>query len=99
MNLSDRPRLERVVLVPPVAIRRLGFSRRQLEYWAKTGLVVPALRTPGGHARYSGDEIAALEVVRVLLDGEVSLQRIRRVLPGLMQLLNGRVFHVEANPT
>ena len=33
----------------------LDLSRRQLQYWAKTGLIEPSERTPGGHHRYSFD--------------------------------------------
>ncbi|MCH8274803.1 MAG: MerR family DNA-binding transcriptional regulator, partial [Armatimonadetes bacterium] len=31
----------------------LNLSRRQLQYWAKTGLIEPSARTRGGHHRYS----------------------------------------------
>ena len=45
-------------------VELLDLSRRQLQYWAKTGLIVPSARTPGGHHRYSFDDLVALTVTR-----------------------------------
>jgi DNA-binding transcriptional MerR regulator len=65
----------------------LGISRRQLQYWAKTGLVVPSARTPGGHHRYAFADLVALKAAKRLIDAGVSVQRIRRSVEALAQRL------------
>jgi len=64
-------------------VRALGLSRRQVQYWAKTGLVVPSARTPGGHHRYSFADLVALKTAKRLIDAGVSLQSIRRSVEAL----------------
>ena len=64
-------------------VRALGLSRRQVQYWAKTGLVVPSARTPGGHHRYSFADLVALKTAKRLIDAGVSLQTIRRSVEAL----------------
>ncbi len=41
------------------ATQILGISRRQLQYWAKTDLVRPSQRSPGGHHRYTFQDLVA----------------------------------------
>src|SRR5438128_11619702 len=63
-----------------VAARAAGISYRQLDYWARTGLVEPSVRgaTGSGTQRlYSFRDILVLKVVKRLLDTGVSLQQIR----------------------
>ena len=64
-----------------------GLSTRQLGYWRKTGLVVPAVRTNGGHARYTFTDLIALRAAKRLLDANISLQRIRKCLQSLTGFL------------
>jgi len=68
-------------------VRLIGVSRRQLRYWAETDLVRPRSRTPGGHARYAFEDLVALKTAKRLLDAGVSLQRIRKSIGALRQLL------------
>jgi len=70
-------------------VRALGLSRRQLHYWARTGLVVPSARTPGGHHRYSFADLVALQATKRLIDAGISVQRIRRSVEALAQRLPG----------
>ncbi len=65
----------------------LGLSRRQLQYWAKTGLIEPSARTPGGHHRYSFDDLVALKATKRLIDAGVSVQKIRKSVRALQELL------------
>lgn len=65
----------------------LGISRRQLQYWAQTGLVAPSRQTPGGHGRYSFEDLVALKTAKRLIDAGVSVQRIRSSILGLQRLL------------
>ena len=64
----------------PVACAAAGITYRQLDYWARTGLVEPSIRpaTGSGTQRlYSFRDILVLKVVKRLLDTGVSLQNIR----------------------
>lgn len=65
----------------------LGISRRQLQYWAQTGLVAPSHQTPGGHGRYSFEDLVALKAAKRLIDAGVSVQRIRSSIFALRRLL------------
>jgi len=65
----------------------LWISRRQLQYWAQTELVLPSARTPGGHRRYSFEDLVALKATKRLIDAGVSLQRIRKSIQSLRRTL------------
>ena len=65
----------------------LGISRRQLQYWAQTALVAPSRQTPGGHGRYSFEDLVALKAAKRLIDAGVSVQRIRSSIDALKKLL------------
>lgn len=57
-----------------------GISYRQLDYWARTGLVEPSVRsaTGSGTSRlYGFRDILVLKIVKRLLDAGISLQNIR----------------------
>ena len=67
----------------PIAHRVAGITYRQLDYWARTGLVVPEVRTAGGSGTqrlYSFRDILLLKVVKRLLDVGISLQQIRAAI-------------------
>src|SRR5690625_7787320 len=64
----------------PTACRAAGITYRQLDYWARTGLVEPRIRNASGSGSqrlYSFRDILVLKVVKRLLDTGVSLQQIR----------------------
>lgn len=65
----------------------VGLSRRQMQYWDLTGLVTPSVRTSGGHARYTFEDLVAYKTAKKLLDAGVSLQRIRRVMVRIREIL------------
>ncbi len=67
-------------------VELLGVSRRQLQYWAKTRLIEPSARTPGGHHRYSFADLVALKATKRLIDGGVSVQKIRQSVGALQNL-------------
>ncbi|WP_051224007.1 MerR family transcriptional regulator [Pseudoclavibacter soli] len=63
-----------------VAANAAGISYRQLDYWARTGLVVPAIRSAhgsGSQRLYGFRDILVLKLVKRLLDTGISLQQIR----------------------
>ena len=65
----------------------IGITARQLQYWQKTGLIVPSRRTPGGQARYSFQDLISCKTAKRLLDAGVPLQRIRKSVQSLQQML------------
>lgn len=65
----------------------LGISRRQLQYWAQTDLVVPSGKTRGGHHRYSFEDLVALKATKQLIDAGVSVQKIRKSIATLTDIL------------
>jgi DNA-binding transcriptional MerR regulator len=70
----------------PTACSAASITYRQLDYWARTELVVPSIRTAtgsGSQRLYSFKDILVLKVVKRLLDAGVSLQNIRAAVDGL----------------
>jgi DNA-binding transcriptional MerR regulator len=65
----------------------VGLTRRQMQYWDRTGLVTPGTRTQGGHARYTFEDLVAYKTAKKLLDAGVSLQRIRKVMTRIREIL------------
>jgi DNA-binding transcriptional MerR regulator len=63
-----------------------GITYRQLDYWARTGLVEPGIRTASGSGTqrlYGFRDILVLKIVKRLLDAGVSLQNIRTAVEHL----------------
>ena len=70
----------------PTACSAAGITYRQLDYWARTGLVEPSVRPAhgsGSQRLYSFRDILVLKVVKRLLDTGVSLQQIRTAVSHL----------------
>jgi DNA-binding transcriptional MerR regulator len=72
----------------PTACAAAGITYRQLDYWARTGLVEPSVRSAeglsgGGQRLYAFRDILVLKVVKRLLDAGVSLQSIRAAVAHL----------------
>jgi len=65
------------------AARLTGCSRSQLEYWARTELVLPS-DSSARVRRYAFRDLVALRVVRSLLDAGLSLTKVRRALSYLL---------------
>ncbi|HET6727874.1 MAG TPA: MerR family transcriptional regulator [Jiangellaceae bacterium] len=67
----------------PTACAAAGITYRQLDYWARTGLVEATVRPASGsgtHRLYSFRDILVLKIVKRLLDTGVSLQQIRQAV-------------------
>jgi DNA-binding transcriptional MerR regulator len=72
----------------PTACAAAGITYRQLDYWARTDLVVPSVRSAAGSGSqrlYSFKDILVLKVVKRLLDTGVSLHNIRLAVDTLRQ--------------
>jgi DNA-binding transcriptional MerR regulator len=70
----------------PTACAAAGITYRQLDYWARTGLVEPSVRPAYGSGTqrlYSFRDVVVLKIVKRLLDAGVSLQNIRAAVKHL----------------
>ena len=74
----------------PTVCRLTGVTYRQLDYWARTGLVTPSI-TPatgsGSKRRYSYSDVLEVKVIKSLLDSGVSLARARQAVECLRNAL------------
>jgi len=71
-----------------LAARAAGISYRQLDYWARTGLVEPTIRGAAGSGSqrlYGFRDILVLKLVKRLLDTGISLQQIRTAVEQLRE--------------
>ena len=90
---DDLPEAERPGAAPedvgyrgPTACSAAGITYRQLDYWARTGLVEPGVREASGSGTqrlYSFRDILVLKIVKKLLDAGISLQNIRTAISSL----------------
>ena len=72
----------------PQVCKLIGISYRQLDYWARTGLLRPSVadaRGSGTKRLYSYRDLLELKVIKQLLDAGVSLQSARRAVDCLRQ--------------
>ena len=73
----------------PTVCKIVGISYRQLDYWARTGLVEPSYRRAEGSGTqrlYSFDDVVRIKVVKRLLDTGVSLQKVRLAVDELRRM-------------
>lgn len=67
----------------PQVCSLVGITYRQLDYWARTGLIKPSIQSAHGSGtqrRYSFTDIVQLKVVKRLLDAGMSLKKIRSAM-------------------
>ena len=75
--------LDEVGFRGPQVCSIVGITYRQLDYWARTGLMHPSIseaRGSGSQRRYSYSDLVQLKVIKRLLDSGVSLQAARRAI-------------------
>ena len=73
----------------PEVTKIVGISYRQLDYWARTGLVRPSVKDAQGSGTqrlYSFQDLAVLKLIKRMLDSGVNLQQIRRAMATLKEL-------------
>ncbi len=81
-----RPLPEDIGYRGPVACSAADITYRQLDYWARTGLVEPSIRTASGSGSqrlYAFRDILVLRIVKRLIDTGVSLPNIRAAVKHL----------------
>jgi DNA-binding transcriptional MerR regulator len=102
-NDEDKPRVEalsrsqRDMTEPgfrgPTVIKLVGITYRQLDYWARTGLVTPSVRAAdrsGTQRLYSFTDVVELRIIKRLLDANVSLRQIRSAIGYLRKESGGK---------
>jgi DNA-binding transcriptional MerR regulator len=73
----------------PEVCKVVGITYRQLDYWARTGLVTPSVRDAQGSGTqrlYSFHDLVTLRVIKNLLDTGISLQRVRKAVDHLKSM-------------
>lgn len=71
------------------AMEAADITYRQLDYWARTGLVVPSVRPAkgsGSQRLYSFRDILVLKTVKRLLDLGISLQNVKAAINALREM-------------
>lgn len=64
----------------PQVCKLVGITYRQLDYWARTGLITPSMQAAHGSGSqrvYSFTDVVQLKVIKNLLDAGMSLKKIR----------------------
>ena len=67
----------------PQVCKLIGITYRQLDYWARTGLLRPSIadaKGSGTQRLYAYTDVLELKVIKQLLDGGISLQRARKAV-------------------
>ncbi|WP_244375994.1 MerR family transcriptional regulator [Streptomyces ficellus] len=80
------PATETIGYRGPTACAAAGITYRQLDYWARTGLVEPSVRPAYGSGTqrlYSFRDVVVLKIVKRFLDTGVALQNIRTAVQHL----------------
>jgi DNA-binding transcriptional MerR regulator len=78
----------------PTVCRLTGVTYRQLDYWARTGLVTPSLipaRGSGSKRSYSYGDVLEVKVIKSLLTSGVSLSRARQAVECLRRSLGADI--------
>jgi DNA-binding transcriptional MerR regulator len=81
----------------PTAVAVAGVTLRQLDYWARAGLVEPSIRAAGGQGTqrlYGFRDILVLKVIKRLLDTGISLHQIRAAVKHLREKGSGDLAEV-----
>jgi len=84
----DAPTTETDGFGGPQVCQLVGITYRQLDHWARTGLLRPSLAEAQGSGTkrlYSYRDVLELKVIKRLIDGGVSLQSARRAVGCLRQ--------------
>jgi len=72
----------------PQVCKIVGITYRQLDYWARTGLLRPSItdaRGSGTQRCYSYSDVLDLKVIKRLLDAGISLRQARRAVECLRE--------------
>ncbi len=72
---------------PKEVVKIIGISYRQIQYWDKTNFIRPSYRSHGKYRQYTFSDLVQMKVAKMLRDRDVSIQRLRKIIKGLRDLL------------
>ena len=72
---------------PKEVAKLVNISYRQIQYWDKTNFIRPSYRRRGKYRLYTFSDLIQLKVARCLRDHEFSIQRLRKTIVSLKNLL------------
>jgi DNA-binding transcriptional MerR regulator len=72
---------------PKEVVKIVGISYRQIQYWDKTSFIRPSYRSHGKYRQYTFSDLVQMKVAKMLRDREVSIQRLRKIIKMLRDLL------------
>ncbi len=67
----------------PQACKIVGITYRQLDYWTRTGLVVPSIQAANGSGTqrlYSFNDLLQMKVIKSLTDAGADLRKVRQAI-------------------
>ena len=73
--------------IPREVAKIIGISYRQLQYWDKTRFIRPSYRRRGKYRLYVFSDLALLMFAKLLRESSVSIQRMRKLVQTLRELL------------
>jgi DNA-binding transcriptional MerR regulator len=71
-------------------VRITGFTERQLDYWARQGIVIPSVQQshgPGSRRLYAIEDLVQLNFIRQLKRHDWSTQKIREAIVRLREVM------------
>lgn len=89
--------MTKMIFGKKVVVALTGVSYKQLDHWAITGVLRPAVRAAtgkGSRREYDFQDLVALKVAKRLRDEGISLQKIRKTLAYLRKHYPGRETHL-----
>ncbi len=75
----------------PEVCKIAGVTYRQLDYWARTEILVPSIHAAegsGSQRLYSFNDLLLVRLIKSLLDNGLSMQGVRRALTTARELIN-----------
>ena len=72
---------------PKEVVRIIGISYRQIQYWDKTSFIRPSYRSHGKYRQYTFSDLVQMKVAKLLRDHDVSIQKLRKIIKSLRELL------------
>ena len=76
----------------PQATKIVDITYRQLDYWTRTGLVSPSIKSAEGSGTqriYSFNDLLQLKVIKELIDAGASLQKVRQSIDYVRDNIEG----------
>ena len=77
----------KTVFSPKEVVKLCGVTYRQIQYWDKTGFIKPSCRRRGLFRLYVLVDLVMVELVVALRKRDISIQRLRKVIKEIRELL------------